>query len=128
MQRPEPTIDERSAAFWTGGADGELRIARCRACGRWLHPPKPVCPSCRGQDIGREAVSGVGTVWSFTVNRYAWAPGMTPPYLIAQIELAEQPGLHLISSVVGTDDVRIGMPVHVEFERAGDAWIPVFAP
>ena len=127
MLRPEPTIDERSVAFWTGGADGQLRLARCRTCGHWMHPPKPVCPSCRGRDIGREAVSGSGTVWSLTINRYAWAPGMEPPYVIAEIELAEQLGLRLISTVVGTDDVRIGMPVHVQFERVGDAWIPVFA-
>jgi uncharacterized OB-fold protein len=67
-------------------------------------------------------------VWSFTINRYQWSPSLPPPYVIAEVELAEQPGLRLLTSVVGCDDVTIGMPVCVRFEQAGDAWIPVFAP
>ena len=53
---------------------------------------------------------------------------MPPPYVIAEVELAEQPGLRLLTSVVGCDEVTIGMPVRVRFEQAGDAWIPVFGP
>ena len=128
MERPAPIVDDRSRPFWTGGAEGELRIARCRGCGRWQHPPTPICPACHGRAIAPEAVSGRGTVWSFTLNRYAWAPGMEPPYVVAEVELEE--GIRLLSTVVGVDpdQVRIGLPVHVAFERAGDAWVPVFTP
>jgi len=127
-ERPTPAISERTAAFWTGGANGELLIARCQACGWWLHPPLPVCRRCHGRDIRPEAASGHGTVWSFTINRYQWSPSMPPPQVIAEVELAEQPGLRLLTSVVGCDEVTIGMPVRVRFEQAGDAWIPVFGP
>jgi uncharacterized OB-fold protein len=88
-ERPAPVLTERNTAFWTGGERGQLLIARCQTCGWWLHPPLPVCRRCRGQDIVPEAVSGRATVWSFTVNRHQWAPGLTPPYIIAEVELAE---------------------------------------
>jgi uncharacterized OB-fold protein len=128
--RPEPVVTERSAAFWTGGAQGELRIARCQHCGWYAHPPLPVCPRCRRMEIRAEPVSGMGTVWSSTVNRYRFNPSIEPPYVVALVELVEQPGLRLLTNVVGCDpdDVRIGMPVHVVFERAGDAFVPVFTP
>jgi uncharacterized OB-fold protein len=128
--RPEPTVTDRSAAFWAGGAEGELRIARCQHCGWYTHPPLPVCPRCRRMEIRAEPVSGMGTVWSFTVNRYRFTPSIEPPYVVALVELVEQPGLRLLTNVVGChpDDVHIGMPVHVVFERAGDAFVPVFTP
>jgi uncharacterized OB-fold protein len=127
-ERPSPVITERTAAFWTGGASGQLLIARCRTCGWWLHPPLPVCRRCRGTDVAPQAVSGRATLWSYTVNRYPWAPSLTPPYLIAEVELVEQPGLRLMTSIVDGDDVTIGMSVLVRFEPAGDAWVPVFGP
>ena len=126
--RTPPTITDETSAFWTGGAEGELRIARCQACGYWLHPPLPICRRCRGRDIRAEPTSGRGIVWSFTINRYPWTPGIEPPYVLAEVELEEQPGLRLLTSIVECDEVAIGMPVTVRFERAGDAWVPVFAP
>jgi uncharacterized OB-fold protein len=125
-QRPAPAISARTADFWTGGATGELRIQRCQDCRWWLHPPMPVCPRCHGRELAAEATSGTGTVWSFTVNRYQWTTALAPPYVIAEVELDEQPGLRLLTSVVGCDEVRIGLPVRVLFEPAGQAWIPVF--
>jgi uncharacterized protein len=134
-------ITERTAAFWRGGAAGELRIQRCQDCRWWLHPPLPMCPRCHGRALAPEAVAGTGTVYSFTVNRYQWTPALEPPYVIAEVELDEQPGLRLLTSVVGCDEVTIGMPVRVRFEPAAaptearatdtaadDAWVPVFAP
>jgi uncharacterized OB-fold protein len=126
--RTPPVLTEATAPFWTGGADGALCICRCRSCGSWLHPPQPVCPWCRSRDIVPEATSGRGTVWSFTVNRYPWSADIRPPYVLAEVELAEQAGLRLLTSIVDCPDVRIGLPVAVRFERAGAAWIPVFAP
>ena len=134
--RPAPVITDRTAAFWRGGAVGELRIQRCQDCQWWLHPPLPMCPRCHGRELAPEAVAGTGTVYSFTVNRYQWTPALEPPYIIAEVELDEQPGLRLLTSVVGCDEVTIGMPVRVRFEPAAaatdtgarDAWVPVFAP
>jgi uncharacterized OB-fold protein len=128
MGRVPPPLTDRTAEYWLSGADGVLRIARCQSCGRYLHPPQPACPRCHGQDVLFEPVSGRATVYSFTINRYQWNSGMVPPYVLAEVELVEQEGLHLLTGIVGCDPevVEIGMPVTVAFERAGDAWIPVF--
>ena len=69
-------------------------------------------------------------VHSWTISRYEWQPGLTPPYVIAEIELVEQAELRLTSGLVevALDDVRIGMPVDVCFVRSGDAYIPLFRP
>jgi uncharacterized OB-fold protein len=129
-QRPSPPLTERTGDYWRAGAAGELRIARCQSCGWRLHPPRPICPKCHGRSIAFEPVSGRGVVYAFTINRYRWSPALTPPYVMAEIELEEQEGLRLMSNVVGCapEDVFIGMPVSVRFEQSGDAWIPVFQP
>lgn len=123
-----PTLSERSAPYWTGGADGQLLIARCGGCGFWAHPPQPVCPSCRGREVAPQPVSGRGTVYSWTVNRYRWVPELEPPYVIAEVELVEQAGLTVLTTVRAAD-VTIGMPVGVAFERVGDeSYVPYFVP
>jgi uncharacterized OB-fold protein len=126
--RTPPVLTEDTAAFWTGGAEGELRISRCRSCGWWLHPPQPVCRWCRSRDIVPEVTSGRGTVWSFTINRYPWSADIRPPYVLAEVEREEQAGLRLLTTIVDCPDVRIGMRVTVRFQRAGHVWSPVFAP
>jgi uncharacterized OB-fold protein len=128
MTRPEPAVTDRTEKFWSGGATGDLFIARCQSCGWWLHPPQPVCPECRSFEVEPEPVSGRGSVWSFTISRYQWTPELEPPYVIAEVELAEQPGLRLLTTIVDCDDIEIGMPVRVRFERAGNHWAPVFGP
>jgi uncharacterized OB-fold protein len=80
--------------------------------------------------LAPEAVSGRGTVFTFTVNRQPYNPDVEVPYVIALVELVEQRGLRFATNIVGCapEDVFIGMPVEVRFEPAGDAWAPVFAP
>lgn len=124
--RPEPGVSEHSRAFWEGGRGGRLLIARCAGCRAWLHPPQPLCPHCGSDRITAEAVSGRGTIYSYTVNRYQWAPGIEPPYVLAEVELAEDHRLRLLTAIVGSRDPVIGAAVRVEFEPAGEFWIPVF--
>jgi uncharacterized OB-fold protein len=130
FERIAPPLTERTSPFWTSGADGVLRIIRCGNCGRYQHPPLPVCPACHGADMSWQPVSGRGSVWSWTVSRYQWTPSMPPPYVVAEVELAEQPGLRLLTNLVDGDPARyrIGMGVTVCFARSGQAFIPLFRP
>jgi uncharacterized OB-fold protein len=123
---PELTPDTRQ--FWTSGRDGVLRINHCTPCDRYVHPPVPICPFCRGTDILAIPVSGRGTVYSFTVNYQQWTPEMLPPYVLAVIEIEEQRDVRITSNIIGCaiDDVQIGMPVSVEFEACGEVYLPVF--
>jgi uncharacterized OB-fold protein len=128
-ERIPPSVTDATRPFWTGGAHGQLLILWCGACGRWVHPPRRSCPGCGGA-LEPRAVSGRGTVFTFTINRQAFRPDVPVPYVIAIVELEEQSGLRFTTNIVGCDpeQVRIGMPVTVGFEQAGETWVPVFRP
>ena len=125
-----PLVTDHNRHFWTGGADGELRFLRCTACRHWIHPPQPICPACLGRTLAVEAASGRARVASFTVNHQRWIPGFEPPYLVAIVELPEQPGLRLTTNLVNCEleDARIDMPVRVVFEERDGVWLPLFEP
>jgi uncharacterized OB-fold protein len=128
--RLTPRLDQENTFFWTSGADGKLRFLRCTDCRKFVHPPSPVCPVCLGTDLAPEAVSGRATVESFTVNEQQWVPG-SEPYVIAWVAIVEQPDVRLTTNLVGVeeDEVEIGMPVKVAFEKAGDEiYLPLFSP
>jgi uncharacterized OB-fold protein len=127
MALPTPQINDENRAFWTSGAEGELRFARCQRCGYYLHPPSPRCPVCWSEDIVPEAVSGRGSVYTYTINRQPWSPDLEVPFVLAVVELDEQPGLRLIARLA-TADPEIGQPVEVAFEARGEAFIPLFQP
>lgn len=128
-----PALNEHNRAFWTGGADGHLLIARCSQCELWVQPPAADCPDCGGALVARP-VSGRGTVFTFTVNYQPFMPAVPVPYVIAIVALDEQDDLRIATNIVDCepDSVHIGLPVEVRFERhdVGDdsVFVPVFAP
>jgi acetyl-CoA acetyltransferase/uncharacterized OB-fold protein len=128
--RPLPELTPTNEWFWTSGADGKLRIQGCRDCGTLVHPPTPICPTCRSRSWEPAPVSGHATVVGFTVNAHRWLPGFEPPYVIANVALVENPDVHLTTNIVGCDaaDVHVGQEVTVRFEQQDDVWLPLFEP
>jgi acetyl-CoA acetyltransferase/uncharacterized OB-fold protein len=116
--------------FWTSGSDGSLRIQACLDCGTLVHPPTPICPNCKGRSWKPTPLSGRGTVVGFTVNAHPWLPGFDPPYVIANVALAEDPRVHLTTNIVGCppSEVHIGQEVAVGFEQHEEVWLPLFEP
>ena len=129
-----PRLSDRARHFWTGGERGELQILRCQDCGEYVHPPIPVCPRCRSKRLEPEAVSGRATLATFSVNHQPWMPGPELPYVVAIVEIVEQPSVRLTTNLVNCahEAIRIGMPLRVTFEHHpdpdGDIWIPLFEP
>jgi len=129
-----PRLTEYNRHFWQGGERGELVFLRCERCGTYVHPPAPICPVDHGKALSPSAVSGRGTVATFTVNHQPWIPGMELPYVIALVEIEEQPSLRVQTNIIdcAPEEVRIGMPVEVTFEHrpdpTGDIWLPLFHP
>ncbi len=126
--RPLPELSLSSGWFWTSGVDGILRMQGCDDCGELIHPPVPICPYCRSRASKPVAVSGRGTVVGFTINEHRWLPDFDPPYVIANVALAEDPRVHLTTNIVecAPEDVTIGAEVQVKFESDEDVWIPLF--
>jgi uncharacterized OB-fold protein len=130
---PQPLPDPDTEGFWQATARGELAICRCQACGLWQHPPLERCRACASK-VAFEPVSGDGSVFSFIVANRASVPGFAElvPYVVAVVELDEQPGLRVVSRLadVGTHDVEIGMRVRAEIDDlpGGDYRVAVFRP
>ncbi|MCI0346598.1 MAG: OB-fold domain-containing protein [Chloroflexi bacterium] len=125
-----PEITPETEHFWRGGERSELVFLRCASCRTYVHPPSPICPECLGRDLAPEAVSGRGTVATFTVNHQPWNPSVTVPYVIALVEIDEQQSLRLMTNIVGCppDEVRVGMRVRVTFAQHDDVYLPLFEP
>ncbi len=128
--RPLPQITAENEYFWTAGADGRLRLQECQGCQALIHPPAPICRYCRSHDIGVRAVSGKGTLAGFTVNHRFGFPDLPPPYVVAQVAIAEDPRVRLTTNVVDCDpdELELGQPVEVVFQRLADVWLPLFKP
>jgi acetyl-CoA acetyltransferase/uncharacterized OB-fold protein len=130
MTRPLPQPTLASAEFWRSGADGVLRLSHCDDCGRFFHPPMPICPSCRSGAVSLAPTEGKAVVVGFSVNHQTWLPKFPPPYVVAVVALTEDDRARLTTNIVGCepDDVHVGMRVQVRFEQHEDVYLPLFEP
>ena len=128
--RPLPLVTPETEFFWTSGADGRLRVQGCRSCQALIHPPQPVCRYCRGHDLEPRVVSGYATLIGFTVNHRFSVPGLSPPYVVAQVALEADPRVRLTTNAVECDsaELALGQRMEVVFERVEDVWLPLFRP
>jgi uncharacterized protein len=125
-----PGLDGENRPYWTGGKNGKLLIARCTACGTYRHPPFPSCAACGCAHMVPSPVGGRGRVKTFTINRQQWLPSLPVPFVFAAIELDEQPGLYVLSNVIGcpVEAVDFNMAVQVCFLQQEDVFLPMFIP
>lgn len=130
FKRPLPQLNDANRFFWTSGEDGKLRFLRCVDCSNFIHPPVPVCDRCLSRQQEVAAVSGRATLAAVTVNHQMWMPMIEPPYVIALVEIEEQPSVRLTTNIVecAEDDLAIGMALEVAFEHYEDVYLPVFRP
>lgn len=131
--RMAPAVSGLTEGYWRAAQRQQLAIQRCHRCRRFVHFPEWRCPFCRGRELEFEQVSGYGRVSTFTLVHRTVAPGFTDrtPYVLAWVELAEQPGLRAFGNVVACDaqEVYIGLPVRVCFEEiSGFGLVPNFTP
>jgi uncharacterized protein len=128
-RRPRPALTQDNAFWFEGARQHRLLIQRCKQCGTLRHPPRPMCAECRSYEWEVVDASGRGTVYSFVVNHYPQAPAFDYPLAVGLIELEE--GTRLVANVIGIDpgDIRIGMPVEVEWvDHDPDLTLPAFRP
>jgi len=135
-RRPRPVVNRDNAGFWEGVERHRLLIQRCTGCRALRFPWLPGCNACGCLEWDTVEASGEGTVYSYVVMHHPPFPAFTEsdhaadaagPYAVGLIELAE--GVRIVSNVVGVpyDEVRIGMPVRLEFRRYEEELeLPVF--
>lgn len=129
---PDVHLDRDNIAHYLGLMQQRLLINRCRDCGTWVYPHRPLCPRCLTWNVVPTQVSGRGRLYMWTLIYQSRDPNhpLQEPILTAAIELTEQPGLRYLSRVVGcpAEALRHEMPLQLTWiEEGGRAW-PAFAP
>ena len=127
-----PYIDEINEPFWAGCREGVLRIQQCPATQRLIFPPRPVNPWSPRDKAEWTEVSGRGTVWSVIEPHPPLMLDFAElaPYNAIVVELEEDPSIRLVGNLVpdagapinsiAYDDIAIGTPVKVVFEKIND--------
>ncbi|MFN0178200.1 MAG: Zn-ribbon domain-containing OB-fold protein [Gemmatimonadales bacterium] len=129
-ERPLPAITPETRHFWEGARAGELRLQRCDACAHVYFPPRPFCPQCGGRSVSVVRASGRATLYSYVIHHRA-APGFTPPYSIAVVQLEEGPRMmtNIVEVAQTPEALQLDMPLEVSFQRMTDEiHLPLFRP
>ena len=126
-----PVRDEVSAPYWDAARRHELTAARCGRCQRFVSVPEEICVNCGSTDpnFTFEPVSGHGVVRSWAVVHQSFLPSVEVPFMLVDVELADQADLRVVARLVDGPDaaVAFGSAVTVSFDdRPGGESIPVF--
>lgn len=131
MNKPLPRVTPDSEPFWRGLRARKLLLPCCLDCSEPHLPPGPVCPYCFSDRIHWKEASGRGRISTWTVVHKAWFPAFEAelPYNVVQVELDEGPRLTANVVGIGNEQLKIGLPVQVEFDdMTGEMTLPRFRP
>lgn len=126
---PLPHPSAETQPFWDGCARGELLVQQCRDCGTYVFVPEAACTNCFSTQLDWTRSSGKGTVYTFSTMYRVPSPAFESPHTVASIKMDE--GYFMLSNLVDIDpdEIEIGMPVEVTFERVTDEiTLPKFRP
>lgn len=127
VRRLQPQADDTSAPYWQAAAEGRLVIKQCQQCGQTHWYPRQHCPHCKHPNTEWLTATGQGHIYSFTVveqNRSSAFRDQVP-YAIGLVTLDE--GARVFGYLRASPErLAVGAPVVVDFEPAGEAWLPVF--
>jgi uncharacterized OB-fold protein len=129
-KRPLPLPTPETKHFWEGTQAGEIRLQRCDDCAKVYFPPRPFCPACASRKVSIFKASGKARLFSYVIHHRP-APGFTPPYAIAVVELAEGPRMmtNIVECPQTPEALQLDMPLEPVFEKMNDdITLPLFRP
>jgi uncharacterized OB-fold protein len=115
--------------FFEKAREGQLTAVRCGRCGALAVPPKEFCPSCSQRQWEPIALSGEGTIASYTIIRVApRGHAADVPYAIAAVQMKE--GVSMLGRVVDVplDRITVGLPVRFRPLMTGGQTALAFGP
>lgn len=115
MSFPIPSPTPLSQPFWDATRRRELALQRCSDCGAFRWTPQVLCRECHSERYEWTAVSGRGSLYSYTMVHRPPLPVFDAPYVVAVVALEEGP--LMLTNLVDCppDALRIDMPVEVAF-------------
>jgi uncharacterized protein len=129
---PTAPITQHNIAHYRARLERRLLVNRCEECGRWHHPPRPMCPSCWSTVVNPQEVSGRGVIDLLTLL-HVGAPAEGIDYgkghLVGAVALEEQPSLRISAAIVDDSPgtVKVGTPVRLTWiVRSGAGPVPAF--
>ena len=123
----EPVITLRH--FFEKAREGQLTAVRCGRCGELAVPPREFCPACAARQWEPVALSGEGTIASYTIIRVApRGHAGAAPYAIAAVQTKE--GVSFLGRVVDVplERVAVGLPVRFRPLTSGGQTSVGFGP
>ncbi len=119
-QIPLPRPTTISQPYWDACRDERLTVQKCSDCGSYVFIPQPCCGECQSEKLEWVDSAGRGTLYSFSTVYRPQQPVFETPYTVVVVELDE--GYHMLSNLIGVEpeDVEIGTPLEVFFEKKSD--------
>jgi uncharacterized OB-fold protein len=117
-----PNVTELNKPFWQGLLAGEVRLQRCKQCGKHQFPPESFCYQCPSTELEWVVVPAHGEVYSFIVVHQRYHPAFTEhlPYVVATIQLDEGP--RMLGAIFDPpESIQIGSRVQPRIERVSEA-------
>lgn len=117
------------ADFFQFLEERRLMASRCQSCQTLHLPPRQLCPTCYGEDMAWQEMSGKGTLVAFT-SIYIGSTAMIEagydrqhPYCTGIVQLAEGPAIS--AQILGLDpakpeEIKIGTPLRATFVQRGE--------
>lgn len=98
-------------------AEPHLVGCKCGNCGTYFVPPRVICLNCDKQQMEPAALTGKGTVYSFTIVHQQLPFSLVQvPYAIVIVALEEGPSMHGVVTE-NLEAVEVGKPIEVYFEK-----------
>ncbi|MCZ6656536.1 MAG: OB-fold domain-containing protein [Gammaproteobacteria bacterium] len=128
LPQPMPSPDGLDQRYWEGLNDEQIYLQRCTDCGGWQWGPEWICHRCLSFDLGFEAVTPTGRIYSFERVWHSVHPALNEqgPYIVVLVELPQADNVRLVGNLLGDphQEVPFGAEVEAVFEHHTDADTP----
>ncbi len=128
---PYPIPEYGTEPYWQACNAERLVMQRCTACHKFRWHPAPLCVHCAHDAYDWAPLSGRGRVHTWTVITHPVHPAAVAlvPYVVVEVELAEQANLRMLSNLIDCDPqaIQFGAAVTLAFtQHPNGQKLPVF--